>query len=104
MKSLLEYIVEDGSPEGVYVGTAYLFERLHDNHEEAPEYADVAFQLMTCSAGEYANAGLFTWQREELEGIYLAEYPQKVAQSRKTVLHLFHERADWRLSQIGQMG
>ncbi|WP_119072062.1 DUF4062 domain-containing protein [Aggregatilinea lenta] len=79
MKSLLNRVLEGASPEGIYVGTAYLFQRLHDNHDEAPEYADIAFQLMTGSAGEYSSFGLFDWYREELENLYVTEYPREVA-------------------------
>lgn len=78
IRRLLGRIIEDASPEGIYVGTAYLYERLHKNQEEASEFVDVAFHLMASSAGEFAERSLYDWYKEELENLYLAQYPREI--------------------------
>ena len=79
MASLIRRISQGQRPEGIYVGTAFLFRRLHDNPEESSQFSSLALNLLAASAGEYAGEGLYNWYREQLETLYVGEYPIEIA-------------------------
>ncbi len=77
--SLIGQISQGQHPESIYVGTAFLFQRLHDHPEELLQFSSIALNLLAGSAGEYASEGLYNWYREQLETLYVGEYPIEIA-------------------------